>query len=737
MATVNKNFRIKNGLVVEGSTGTINGQNILTETGSDTYILNLIGGETLVKSVSSDFTVTQGGELQINGSSDLARTGDIPTQTSDLTEANGVLYFTDARAREALSAGTGINYDNTTGEISADLGDFNTDNLSEGTTNKYYHKGTAEADIGAFLANASKENIAISYDPSSGLSITAENGVADSTTDDLDEGTTNKYFTNTRARDAISGVGVVSYDGSKGEISVSYNTGLTNNNGKLEIDRNTVDQWYDASGAAGDVQDNLDDHTGASSNVHGVTGSVVGTTDSQDLSNKRFIDTVYFTDGVTINNEGEIAIRSGSHDFDVQANYGDLHLKTTASGADVQITSQTGDILLNADGKAYYGSASEGNEIATHSYVDNAVSGLDWKNAVNLLANINIPSLTDFLTETIDGHTVGFSQIGYRILLTNQDTDSENGIYDVVAGSTTGLISLTRSADSDANDELKGAAVYVMEGSTYGATSWVQSNHYISNFANQDWTQFSGQGSVTAGDGITVDGLEISIDRTTVDDWYEASGAVSTHSDLTTGVHGVTGYVVGTSDSQTLTNKTISGSSNTISNIGNSSLTHSSITINGNATSLGDSVTLYTDDIDENAGATNLYFTDARAQDAVDGTDRSFTSVSINEVSKEVAATTGNIVSAAATTAYAWAKADYRSAKFMVKIKNGSHTEVCELLVTLDTSDNVYLTEYGMSSTSGTSLGTITADVSGADVRIRVTPANNNSEVIVAGTLIK
>jgi VCBS repeat-containing protein len=45
---------------------------------------------------------------------------------------------------------------------------------------------------------------------------------------------------------------------------------------------------------------------------------------------------------------------------------------------------------------------------------------------------------------------------------------------------------------------------------------------------------------------------------------------------------------------QTLTNKTISGSSNTISNIGNSSLTNSSITINGSAVSLGDSVSIPT-----------------------------------------------------------------------------------------------------------------------------------------------
>lgn len=43
---------------------------------------------------------------------------------------------------------------------------------------------------------------------------------------------------------------------------------------------------------------------------------------------------------------------------------------------------------------------------------------------------------------------------------------------------------------------------------------------------------------------------------------------------------------------QVLTNKTISGASNTLSNIGNSSLTNSSITINGTAVSLGGSVTI-------------------------------------------------------------------------------------------------------------------------------------------------
>ncbi|WP_371068091.1 hypothetical protein, partial [Salmonella enterica] len=105
---------------------------------------------------------------------------------------------------------------------------------------------------------------------------------------------------------------------------------------------------------------------------------------------------------------------------------------------------------------------------------------------------------------------LGDADSGYRLLLAGGT--STDGIY--VYNSTGGSWTLTRAEDADAFGELVGAAVYVMEGEQYGATSWVQSNHYITDFTGQSWTQFSGQGSVTGGTGITVDGLEVSVNRT-------------------------------------------------------------------------------------------------------------------------------------------------------------------------------------------------------------------------------
>jgi hypothetical protein len=135
------------------------------------------------------------------------------------------------------------------------------------------------------------------------------------------------------------------------------------------------------------------------------------------------------------------------------------------------------------------------------------------------------------------------------------------------------------------------------------------------------------------------------------------------------------------------------------------------------------------------AEGSNLYFTDARAVSALEAVTPDFPAVEIASVAKQVAAQ-ATVATASTSTAVSWAKADYRSAEFLVKIAAGTHTEVSKVILTLDTSDNVAITEYAMVGTNG-DLGSVSADVSGNDVRLRVATLNNDSTVAVVGTLLK
>lgn len=121
----------------------------------------------------------------------------------------------------------------------------------------------------------------------------------------------------------------------------------------------------------------------------------------------------------------------------------------------------------------------------------------------------------------------------------------------------------------------------------------------------------------------------------------------------------------------------------------------------------------------------------AALDDVLDGTTP-FTDLNINDVAKQVAARTTSLGSVV-VTAYQFNKSAFKSGKFLVKIDNGTHNEISEILVTLDSADNVAITEYAIVGTNG-SRGTITADVDGTHCRIRVNPVND-STITVSGTV--
>jgi hypothetical protein len=135
-----------------------------------------------------------------------------------------------------------------------------------------------------------------------------------------------------------------------------------------------------------------------------------------------------------------------------------------------------------------------------------------------------------------------------------------------------------------------------------------------------------------------------------------------------------------------------------------------------------------------NAAQAAAEATAAAANTAQQAGTTAFTALNVNDQAKQIAASSSGTASVAGT-AYQWAKADYRSAKLLVKIDNATHNEISEILLTLDASDNVAITEYAIVGTNG-SRGTITAEVSGANVLVKVTPTDN-STVKVSGTLLK
>ena len=184
-----------------------------------------------------------------------------------------------------------------------------------------------------------------------------------------------------------------------------------------------------------------------------------------------------------------------------------------ANGNTVSTTNSNGDLILSPNGtgtvtvpsgykdRSGFGATS----LVSKEYVDAVKTGLDFKDSVRVASTADV---------TISGPGAAIDGIslssGDRVLLKNQSTGSQNGIY-----SWNGAASaMTRTTDADADAEVtSGMYVFVETGTANSDTGFVLTTDgsITVGSTSLSFTQFSGAGQIVAGDAMSKSGNTLNV----------------------------------------------------------------------------------------------------------------------------------------------------------------------------------------------------------------------------------
>lgn len=171
------------------------------------------------------------------------------------------------------------------------------------------------------------------------------------------------------------------------------------------------------------------------------------------------------------------------------------------------ITNPDGDLSLNSNKITNLTDPTGDQDAATKSYVDAIKSGLDVKDSCHVATTTAGTLSTSFANgQTVDGVTL---VTGDRILIKDQATGSENGIYTVNSSGAP-----TRATDFDSNAEVtSGAFTFVEEGTVNGDGGFVLTTNDPITVGTTSLTfvQFSGAGQITAGTGLSKSGNTLNV----------------------------------------------------------------------------------------------------------------------------------------------------------------------------------------------------------------------------------
>jgi hypothetical protein len=616
MATVTKDFRVKAGLVVEGSTATVAGHDILTEALVDAK------GDILVASAAD--AVTR-----------LAVGTDNYVLTADSGATNGIAW-----------------------KAPAAVGEFTSSISFEGAT-----------------ANDFETTLQVT-DPTADRTITFKDASGTvAFTSDLPT-----QYTDELAQDAVGnalGSGL-SYNDSTGAISVDTTTIQAR-----VADVSDTEIGY-LNGVTSAIQTQLNDkassgdlttHTGATE-AHGATGAVVGTTNTQTLTNKTL--TTPTINGPTITDTGQTPTIHGiylpaPHTITFEgttANEFETILSAGEPTADRTVTlpDATGTVALT-NNKLNAFAATSSSELA---------GVISDETGTGALVFANTPTL---VTPNI-GAATGTSLVLSGDLTVNGTTTTINSTEITIDDKNLTLGSVASPTDAGAD-----GGGLTLKGATDKTFSWVD--------ATDAWTS-------------------------------------SEHLNLASGKDYYLNGTAVTAATQTLTNKTIDGASNTLT-----------VRIANDVSGLGTGVATFLT-TPSSANLASAVTDETGSGALVFGTSPTLTTPVLGAASATSIALPDALIGSAtatagtsATTIDTFAVATYSAAKYIVQLKNaGGDIEVIEVLVAVDGSNNVYLTEYADVQSNG-ELGTTNAVYSAPNVLLQVTAAAANTAVKVSKTYIE
>jgi hypothetical protein len=242
-------------------------------------------------------------------------------------------------------------------------------------------------------------------------------------------------------------------------------------------------------------------------------------------------------------------------------------LTFTAGGTDTSVSlvpNGTGTVDVSNKRITSVAEPTQSTDAATKAYVDGLANGLDVKASVKAASTANLSAtysngtggvgatLTNAGTQaalTLDSIALS---VGNRVLIKNQSTALQNGVYTVT---TVGTVSanwvLTRATDFDNSPGTEvgpGVFFFVEQGTTQADNGYVITSDADITIGTTaiDFVQFSGAGQITAGDGLTKSGntinavgtsnrIDISADAIDISTSYVGQSSITTLGTIGTG----------------------------------------------------------------------------------------------------------------------------------------------------------------------------------------------------------